>query len=247
MKSKKIKCILMVAVFQLFGSMIYSADLAKQQFEFAKKLETQGDCGYAILEYKKTIHFYPDSEYAEKAAEEIKKIEINAPFSGYIKFIEAIVYGNYKVAYGYLSKDITGKVTYEKFEETMKKNIDKHFGREDSKVVVKENNVWKLNLPIEILGIATPRTLEGATKGSLASLRSAIAIYYGEAEGKYPEKLSELPPKYIHMIPEEKVTGSNKVVTKLDGRGGWYYNPAVGKIQINLKGKDSTGRYYSNW
>lgn len=247
MKSGKIKCILMVAIFQLFGNIIYSEDLAKKQFEFAKKLEIEGDCGYAIMEYKKTIHFYPESEYAEKASEEIKKIEVNAPFRGYIKFIEAIVYGNYKVAYKYLSKNITDKVTYAKFEETMKKKIETHFGREESKFVIKENNVWKLNFPVETLGIDTPRSLEGATKGSLASLRSAITIYYGGTEGKYPAKLSELSPRYIHMIPAEKITGSNKVVTKLDGRGGWYYNPKDGKIQINLKGKDSNEIYYSNW
>jgi uncharacterized RDD family membrane protein YckC/type II secretory pathway pseudopilin PulG len=41
---------------------------------------------------------------------------------------------------------------------------------------------------------------EGAAKGRLGSLRSALSIYYGDTNGTYPADLNALAPKYIPAI-----------------------------------------------
>lgn len=60
------------------------------------------------------------------------------------------------------------------------------------------------------------RSQEGALKGNLASVRSAIKIYYGDNEGWYPSGAHQtgstvltdsLVPKYIKALPEIKVPG----------------------------------------
>jgi uncharacterized RDD family membrane protein YckC/type II secretory pathway pseudopilin PulG len=44
------------------------------------------------------------------------------------------------------------------------------------------------------------RAGEGATKGRLGMLRSALAIYYGDTEGNYPPNLDALVPKYVQAV-----------------------------------------------
>jgi len=48
---------------------------------------------------------------------------------------------------------------------------------------------------------------EGATKGNVGSIRAALAIYYGDTEGLYPESLDPLTSggKYLETIPQVKV------------------------------------------
>jgi hypothetical protein len=41
-------------------------------------------------------------------------------------------------------------------------------------------------------------------------------------------------PKHIKTIPEDGVTGSNKVVTTYDGSGGWFYDSNTGNLQVNF-------------
>jgi prepilin-type N-terminal cleavage/methylation domain-containing protein len=87
------------------------------------------------------------------------------------------------------------------------------------------------------------KSKEGATKGALSSVRSAINVYYGDNEGLYPSGAVAaastdnnlavaLTPKYINEIPQAKLptTGhadSNEVAftstTVTDG-AGWAYN-----------------------
>jgi type II secretory pathway pseudopilin PulG len=65
------------------------------------------------------------------------------------------------------------------------------------------------------------KSKEGATKGALGSIRSAIDVYYGDNEGWFPtDDLSVLTvnSKYIGSIPETKLPGtdhadSNAVMT----------------------------------
>ncbi len=85
-----------------------------------------------------------------------------------------------------------------------------------------------------LAGIAIPKfadllrkSNEGATKGNLGTLRSALTIYYGDMEGIYPgDDLSSLTvnAKYISAIPAAKTSfhESNSVVcvTLLNIAGG---------------------------
>ncbi|MEW5905606.1 MAG: prepilin-type N-terminal cleavage/methylation domain-containing protein [Elusimicrobiota bacterium] len=86
------------------------------------------------------------------------------------------------------------------------------------------------------------KSKEGATKGALSSVRSAINVYYGDNEGWYPAGpaaaaatdsilAGALAPKYINEIPQAKLPGtghadSNQVAvtstTVTDG-AGWVY------------------------
>ncbi|MFN3550510.1 MAG: type II secretion system protein [Endomicrobiia bacterium] len=58
------------------------------------------------------------------------------------------------------------------------------------------------------------RAQEGATKGSLATMRSSLNIYYGDVEGFYPlagtgditsDFTSVMVPKYLKKIPEIRI------------------------------------------
>lgn len=109
------------------------------------------------------------------------------------------------------------------------------------------------------------KSKEGATKGGLSSMRSAIQVYYGDNEGWFPtDTLSVLTTdgKYINSIPEAKLpdTGhadSNSVVaftsftsagafdpsTNADN-GGWaYFNNSSassywGEFKVNCTHND---------
>lgn len=121
----------------------------------------------------------------------------------------------------------------------------------------------ELMIVVAIIGIlaavAIPRfadlirkSKEGATKGSLGSIRSALSVYYGENEGIFPKYLrclvatgatseddtsAEVDAKYLDAIPVAKVGAyghgdTNKVVLDqtddedldfTDWAGGWCY------------------------
>ncbi len=76
------------------------------------------------------------------------------------------------------------------------------------------------------------KSKEGATKGSLSSVRSALQVYYGDNEGWFPtDTLASLTAgaKYMNEIPQAKLptTGhadTNAVVVALaDASAGWLY------------------------
>jgi prepilin-type N-terminal cleavage/methylation domain-containing protein len=81
------------------------------------------------------------------------------------------------------------------------------------------------------------KSKEGATKGSLSSIRSALQIYYGDNEGAFPgvdagEPLDSLTTdaKYLSAVPEAKLPGTGKADSAEvktgaahDGSGGWHY------------------------
>jgi len=55
------------------------------------------------------------------------------------------------------------------------------------------------------------KSKEGATKGALSSVRSAIQVYYGDNEGWFPADTLEcltLNAKYIGEIPVAKLPGT---------------------------------------
>jgi len=109
------------------------------------------------------------------------------------------------------------------------------------------------------------KSKEGATKGSLGSIRSALTVYYGDMEGLYPQdKLETLMPKYLQAIPMAKVpphhpdksTVVNAPTATAAGgdSGGWVYNSnsadlgagfAWGSILVNCTHTDSKGTFWS--
>ena len=108
------------------------------------------------------------------------------------------------------------------------------------------------------------KSKEGATKGALSSVRSAIQVYYGDNEGWFPADTLAcvtLNAKYIAEIPQAKMPGtghldSNTVTAVANGGAvtdgaGWAYfndptaaaswgNFVVSCTHEDIKGRDST-------
>ena len=127
----------------------------------------------------------------------------------------------------------------------------------------------ELMIVVAILGIlaaiAIPRfaqmiekAKEGATKGNLASIRSSIAIYYGNTEGKQPDDISSVAfATYLTSptVPPAKATplGNSSsvaaVVAPPAGAGvGWAYKSASGEVWCNNGvDTDTKGGYFTNY
>ena len=95
------------------------------------------------------------------------------------------------------------------------------------------------------------KSQEGATKGNLGTLRSALSIYYGDTEGRYPEG-TDLSPltagsKYLQTIPVANLPrttnntvghGTSSSVTTRDltaipsvtDVGGWAYDNVTSRV-----------------
>jgi general secretion pathway protein G len=60
------------------------------------------------------------------------------------------------------------------------------------------------------------KSKEGATKGALSSVRSALQVYYGDNEGWFPTDLSALTAnaKYINEIPVAKLPTTGHADTR---------------------------------
>jgi prepilin-type N-terminal cleavage/methylation domain-containing protein len=105
------------------------------------------------------------------------------------------------------------------------------------------------------------KSKEGATKGSLGSLRSALSIYYGDMEGQYPVQLFALTSngKYLTAIPYAKTPNyhtdtskeaDNSPGTVLNDTGGWAYNnnqtdPNFGTLWVNCTHTDTKGTIWT--
>ena len=103
---------------------------------------------------------------------------------------------------------------------------------------------------------------EGATKGNLGAIRSALAIYYGDNEGRYPtDDISSLTfvGKYLKDIPVAKTpdyhTASAGVVnsaTPISDAGGWAYNSVQGNtdwgvVWVNCTHTDTRGSLWTSY
>jgi hypothetical protein len=82
------------------------------------------------------------------------------------------------------------------------------------------------------------------TKRNLKAIRDGISVF-STRNGSYPAELPALIPEYLSEIPAEMVTKSAKSVSEPDGTGGWCYKE--GAVTVNLPGKDTRGRFYSQW
>jgi len=102
---------------------------------------------------------------------------------------------------------------------------------------------------------------EGATRGNLGAVRSALSIYYGDMEGVYPADVSALTigQKYIKAIPTVKVpphhADDNAVNLTSDvtsDGAGWSYNNVTtannyGTVWVRCTHTDTKGKMWSEY
>lgn len=132
----------------------------------------------------------------------------------------------------------------------------------------------ELMIVVAIIGIlaavAIPRfadmlekAREGATKGNIGAIKSAIAIYYGDNSGVWPDSITApYFSNYLDRIPPVKVThpkklgghtlsGTATVVSVVTASGvftdttdGWKYNSSDGNVWVNNSQTDTMGTVY---
>ena len=104
------------------------------------------------------------------------------------------------------------------------------------------------------------KSSEGASKGNLGAIRSALSIYYGDLEGQYPADLPALTVagKYLATIPVAKAPNfhaDSSVVTDQttanDG-AGWSYNDTTtnanfGTLWVNCTHTDTKGSIWTTY
>ena len=127
-----------------------------------------------------------------------------------------------------------------------------------------------------LLSIAVPkfsdlirRSNEGATKGNLGSIRSAMNIYYGESEGWYPvsdpgpiltmdtgKYLRQIPNSYCPPYHAKTAMFDTSGTTETTNSGSWSYqanNTAVlpakswGDVWVNCTHTDMKSTTWSNY
>lgn len=102
------------------------------------------------------------------------------------------------------------------------------------------------------------KSKEGATKGGLSTVRSALQVYYGDNEGWYPVDTTSLvsltaAAKYLNDIPVAKMPGTThpdiaSIVNTIGDAGGWYYQNSAGlsntwgNFAVNCTHEDINGR-----
>lgn len=104
------------------------------------------------------------------------------------------------------------------------------------------------------------KSSEGASKGNLGAIRSAISIYYGDMEGQYPSDMVSLTlsGKYLATVPNAKAPNyhadSNAIVngTTADDGGGWSYNNLtgdanLGNLAVNCTHTDTKGTVWTTY
>ena len=102
------------------------------------------------------------------------------------------------------------------------------------------------------------KSSEGASKGNLGAVRSALSIYYGDLEGTYPANLASLTVagKYLASVPKAKSPNyhaDSEAVEEdtLVGDGaGWHYNNVSGNANngtmvVNCTHTDTKGSVWS--
>jgi prepilin-type N-terminal cleavage/methylation domain-containing protein len=114
--------------------------------------------------------------------------------------------------------------------------------------------------------VATPKfasllrkSNEGASKGNLGTIRSALNIYYADAEGHYPADLSALTVngKYLTAVPSARVPDYHAALAAVgspaaDDGGGWTYNNIAGDanfgtVLVNCTHTDTKGSLWTSY
>ena len=101
---------------------------------------------------------------------------------------------------------------------------------------------------------------EGASKGNLGAIRSALSIYYGDMEGQYPTEMPALTigGKYLSAVPVSKAPNyhgdTSAVVNQTssnDGRGWSYNNESgnanLGTLWVNCTHTDTKGSTWTTY
>jgi len=101
---------------------------------------------------------------------------------------------------------------------------------------------------------------EGATKGNLGTIRSALSIYYGDIEGQYPMDLAYLTVngKYLASVPVAKTpsyhadNSADVTQTVSNDGAGWSYNNVnsdsnFGTVMVNCTHTDTKGSVWSGY
>ncbi len=128
----------------------------------------------------------------------------------------------------------------------------------------------ELMIVVAIIGIlaaiAIPRfaqmlekSREGATKGNLSSMRSAVSIYYSEREGTWPGDMTTAFTSYLYPIPPAKASPLGNVAT-VTGTGvapaaagtGWAYitdttSVYAGSVFANSTATDTKGNSFTTY
>lgn len=96
---------------------------------------------------------------------------------------------------------------------------------------------------------------EGAAKGQLSSLRSALKAYADENKGAHPAELRALADggRYLADIPKVRPPGYHdasasvaKGNTPTDA-GGWLYDPATGEVRVNCTHAGMKGQVWASY
>ena len=104
------------------------------------------------------------------------------------------------------------------------------------------------------------KSSEGASKGNLGAIRSALSIYYGDLEGQYPTALPALTigGKYLTAVPMSKAPNyhadTSVVVnqTSANDAAGWSYNNTntnanFGTVWVNCTHTDTKGSIWTSY
>jgi prepilin-type N-terminal cleavage/methylation domain-containing protein len=106
------------------------------------------------------------------------------------------------------------------------------------------------------------KSYEGNSKGNLASLRSALSVYYGDMEGQYPARLISLTTagKYIAVIGPAKTPNyhsdssaeADGILSAPNDGGQWLYDNTpldanVGNMVVNCTHTDTKGVVWSSY
>ena len=114
------------------------------------------------------------------------------------------------------------------------------------------------------------KSQEGGTKGNLASIRSALSVYYADNQGAYPNcvfgsaspALNSMVPKYLtgvlavkdglHSPTSNVVCDSAMLAGNVHDGQGWYYDgdPAdarMGYVYVACDHTDSKGNFWSSY
>ena len=104
------------------------------------------------------------------------------------------------------------------------------------------------------------KSSEGASKGNLGSIRSALSIYYGDIEGQYPQDIAALTVagKYLSTVPVAKApnyhadTSAAVLAAAATDAGGWLYNNVIGDanqgtLWVNCTHTDTKGSTWTTY
>jgi len=109
------------------------------------------------------------------------------------------------------------------------------------------------------IGSAVQKSGEASSKGSLASIRSSLSLYYTNNDGKYPtDNLASLSPNYLPSMPVLKTPNyhpdSVLVMTELvpSDSGEWSYDNNIndvnfGAIRVGCTHNDVQGNPWSTY